>query len=230
MPRSALFFLLACTLLTGCTITGQVEQWIARELPDAIGPADAYTVQIEGLRARAGAADRVLVTGTRVRPEGAPVLDRLDLELRGVQYDRRAERLDRAESAVATARLLPADLNVFLEQNRNVREAMLTLRAPDEATLRVRPSIGGFSVPAGVAVELTGRLVSTGGQVAFEVATLRAAGLNLGSGAAQRLSDAINPLVDLTDAPADLRVTSLRVENGALLVEATGDPSGLRLH
>lgn len=222
--------LLVLSFGTGCNpVEALVERGIERELPGAIGPADRYTVDIAGLNTGTGEAERVSVAGERVRPEAAPVLDRLELALSGVRYDRETERLDRVAHAQATARILPADLTAFLETQRNVREATLTLLPPDGATLRLRPELGGIALPPGVAVEMTGRLVSEGGRVRFDVSELQAGGVNLGSLAARRLSESINPIVDLSDLLTSLQVTGVRVDEGAVWIEATGDPTGLPL-
>lgn len=231
MPIARLFaaFVLA-VLAIGCgSLTSQVERGLERELPELVGPADRYDVEIEGLRAGAGEADRVTAVGERVRPEGAPVVDRLQLELRGVAFDRGEDRLERVDSARATARVTVPDLEAFLEAQRNVRDASVTLREPDEATIRVRPEFGGIALPRGVEAEVRGRLEAADGRVRFVVSDVEAAGLNLGAAAARRLSDAINPLVDLSDTDARLQVTGVRVEGGAVHLDATGDPASLRL-
>ena len=228
MPAAAAPLLLVLALLAGCNpATAFVERAVERELPDLIGPADAYDVSIEGLRLGEGAAEQVDVTGLRVRPDGAPVLDRLALVLTGVRYDPDAGRLDHVESARATAHVRPSDLAAFLDAHRNVRDAALTLRPPDGATLRFRPEIRGFTVPEGVAVALTGRLAADDGRVRFEVSEVRAGGLPLGRLVAQQLSAAINPVVDLTGTGAALHVTRVTVSAASIRVEATGDPTGL---
>ena len=220
---------LLAVLLAGCDVSGRVEREVEAALVKAVGPAESYRVEVEGLNARAGEADRVVAVGRRVRPEEGPVLDRLDLVLRGVRYDRGERRLERVEEARGTVRLVPADLAAFLETREGVREASVRLEAPDRATIRVRPDLGGVSLPAGVAAEVSGRLAGAGGEVRFEVEDVRAVGLDLGGAVARRLSDAINPLADLGSTRPALTVTSVRVENGALVVEATGDLEGLRV-
>lgn len=230
MSRSPLCWsVLAVLLCAGCIPTGQVERGLERELPALIGPADRYDVQIEGLEARSGTADRVTVVGERVRIEAAPVIERLDLDLEGVAYDREEKRLERVDSARATAQVTASALAVFLGARSSIREATVALRAPDEATIRVRPEVGGIALPRGVTAEVTGRLETRDGRVHFEISSIEAAGLNLGSAVARTLSDMINPLVDLTDADVALRVTGVRVEDGAIRLDATGDPAGLRL-
>jgi hypothetical protein len=230
MPPRPLVLLLLALSAAGCNpVEAYVERGIEQELPRVLGPADRYDVDITGLRTSTGEAERVTVLGERVRPAEAPALYHLALALHGVRYDRDARRLDHVERAHATARVLPADLAPFLDAHRNVHGAAITLRPPDGATLRFRPELGGLSLPAGVAVEMTGRLVAAEGRVRFDVSEVRAGGVGLGSAVARRLSAEINPVVDLTRTDVALRVTAVRVEPAAVVVEATGDPSGLRL-
>lgn len=221
--------LVLAVALAGCDVTGRVEQEIEAALVEAVGPAESYDVTVEGLSLGSGEAERVMALGRRVRPEEGPVIDRLDLVLRGVRYDRGERRLERVESARGTVRLEPADLAAFLETREGVREASVALEAPDRATIRVRPDLGGVSLPAGAAAEVSGRLVGAGSEVRFEVDAVRALGLDLGGAVARRLSDAINPLADLARTRPALDVTDVRVEGGAVVVEATGDLTGLRV-
>jgi hypothetical protein len=229
MPVARLAALLVTVALAGCDVSGRVEREVEAALAEAVGPAESYDVEVEGLSVRSGEAERVTAVGRRVRPEGAPVLDRLDLDLRGVRYDRGARRLERVESARGTVRLAPADLAAFLETRDGVREASVSLEAPDRATVRVRPDLGGVSLPSGAAVEVGGRLAGAGREVRFEVESVRALGLDLGGTVARRLSGVLNPLVDLGGARPALDVTDVRVENGAVVVEVTGDLDGLRV-
>lgn len=213
-------------LMAGCgAISARVERGIENELPDLIGPADVYDVQIEGLRAMTAEARSVSVRGERVQPENAPVLDRLDVTLFGVAYDRENDRLERVDSTFAVAYIQAADLAAYLEGHPNVSEAAVTLHEPDTATVRLSPEVAGFSF-TGVPVVLSGRIEVLDGRVAFNVSNLRAAGANLGDSAARRLSEAVNPLVDLTDTRIRLQITDVRVENGEARIEATADPTG----
>ena len=216
-------------LASGCDLSGQAEAEIERALPDAIGPAESYDATVTGLRARAGEAERVQIVGRRVEVAGAPVLDRLTLDLTGVQFDRGEKRLTRVASAQGVVRLLPADLATFLDGRDGVREASVTLRPPDGATVRIRPEIADVAVPRGVTVELDGRLRAENGQVLLDVTSLRAAGFDLGSGLARQLFARINPIADLSETSPALRVTSVRVDSGAVVLEAEGDLSGFRL-
>jgi hypothetical protein len=223
--------MLAVVGLIGCTPAGIAEQSIARELTQVIGPAARYDVDIQGLKAFAGEADRILIVGQRVQRPGAPVLDQLTIELRGVKYNRGESRLEQLAGVDATARITAADIATFLEGRQEILTATVVLRPPDQATLRVRPDLGlaGLELSVGLSVEATGALRANTDRIYFVVSDVRAAGFNLGDRAAQALSQVINPLVNLSDLPLEVEVTSLQVENEAVQVKLTGDPASLQL-
>ena len=224
------FLLVAlAAVLAGCDLSGRVEGEIEAALPRAIGPAESYEATVEGLRARSGEADVVRIVGRRVRPEGSPTLDRLDLDLRGVRYDRGDRRIERAERATGRVRVLPADLAAFLEARDDIAEASVALRPPAAATVRLRPDLTDVALLRGVTAEVRGTLRPDSGRVYLDVTSVRAAGIGLGGTVARALGDRINPVVDLGDRGPDLRVTRLAVEDGALVLDAEADVDGLRL-
>jgi len=215
--------------IAGCSPANLVAQGIERELPKYIGPADSYDVEIKGLSVQSRSAERVVAVGDRVRPEGAPVIDRLALDLQNVVYDREAERVSEVGSARLTAVIKTDDLADFLETYRNVREAQVTLRSPDEATIRVRPQVGNLSVPRGVTVDVSGQIVGEGTQLRFEVDNVSAAGFDLSAIAARRLSDVINPLADLQNLPVDVEITSVVVVGETIGLEVVGNPDSFEM-
>ena len=210
--------------LASCTPTSLVEQGIERELPKYVGPAERYDVEIEGLNAKQGSADSVVAVGERVQPESSPVIERLALHLSGVVYDRQAERLSSVENVSLTAVVKAQDLSDFLETYRNVREAKVTLQAPDRATLRIRPQIDQFALPNGVTVDVGGELVGKDTQLRFEVDSVSAAGIDVSGFAARRLSEAINPLADLKDLPIEVEIVSIVAAGESIGMEVIGDP------
>lgn len=220
----------ALVAAAGCApATGQVERSLERELPRALGPADRYDVRVTGLQLRNGHAERVVVRGEGVRPNDAPRLARLDVELHGVTVDRRRERLERVDSTHAVVRVAAVDLARYLEEQRGVREASVTLHGADQGTLRLRPDLPGLPVPRSASVELEGQFLVEGGAVRFEVERVLAGGMDLGPMAARRISEEINPVLDLRRQRGAFRVTALRVDADALELNGTADLAGLAL-
>lgn len=228
MTRALRFPLVVLVLLaTGCSVDGRVEDEIEAALPAVLGPADDYRVTVDNVRLGAGTADRIQIEGRRVARENAPVIERLSVDLRGVRYDRGTKRLTGAESARATLRLVPADLAAYLDRQRGMSRARLTLRPPDGVTLRTQGEFEGFRLP--VDAEVRGRLVARDGTVSLDVERVSAAGFGLGGALARRLDERINPVLDLTDEDLALRVTAVRIQPDTLVLDATGDLAGLRL-
>ncbi len=215
--------------LSGCSPANLVAQGIERELPKYVGPADHYDVQITGLDLSNNSAESVLAIGERVRPEGAPVIDQLMLRLEGVQYDKATDKLSQVGSARLNAIIKTADLVSFLEAYRNVRSAQVVLRSPNSATLSIRPQLGDFALPAGITVEVTGQLIGQGTQLTFEVNKVTAAGIDVSSMTASRLSDLINPLADLQGLPIEVNITDVRVAGDTIGLEVIGNPGSFSL-
>ncbi len=226
--RLAAIGLSSCLALS-CTPANLVEQGIERELPKYVGPAETYDVDIEGLDISSGSAEMVTAVGERVRPEGSPVIDRLALDLSGVVYDKGVEKLTQVSSARLTAVIKTPDLADFLEAYRNVHEAEVILRSPNEATLSIRPQLGDYSVPPGLTVDVTGDLVGDGTQLRFEVTDVSAAGIDISVIASQRLSNAINPLADLENLPIRVDITSVMVAGETIGLEVVGDPNSFSM-
>ena len=213
---------LACL---SCTPTGLGERQIEGQLPRYIGPAARYDVDIEGLRVRTNEADRIVMVGERVRPEGSPVIDQLTLTLGGVQYDREAGRLTRVLAADATARVSAADLAEFVAQDPNIRSAAIALSPPNRLTLQVSPAVDSFPIPDGINLSVTGELMGSGSQVRVNVTEVRAAGFNVSRVAAQQLNQILNPLLDLSDLPVAMTVKSVSVNDDSIVLTVTGDPA-----
>ena len=222
-PGALMLTLLTVLLLTGCAPTESiVERGIQRELPRIVGPAERYEVDVGGINLLSGQAQRITAVGTRVQPEGAPLLERVDVELRDVTYNRREKRMERVGHALITAQVTDAALTAFLETHRHLQEVSVTLEPPDQVAIRARPELSGIEIPAGLNLSVAGRLIRAGQEVNYEISEARAVGIGLGNSVAGALTEAINPLIDLSKVPVVLEVTEMRVQDGAISVSATG--------
>ena len=231
-PRRPALPLVAVALLAlggaGCNpVTAFAEREVERILQDAFGPADDYDVRIEGLDSGDGTARRVTVAGDRVRPDGAPVLDRVDAVLDGVRFDRSAKTLERVDRADLTVSVLPDDLAAYLVASGRVEAAEVSFEPPSGIVLRVRPDLAGIPLPAGATVRVAGSLVGEGARVRLDVESVEAVGINLGGAAAGLLEDQVNPLLDLSRS-GGLEVTDITVEDGALRARAEGPLTDIR--
>ncbi|MGB3543322.1 LmeA family phospholipid-binding protein [Rubrivirga sp.] len=213
-------------LVSGCSVSGRVASEIEAALPEAIGPADEYQVSVEGVSVTSSTADRIEVVGLRVARENAPVIDRFEAVLEDVVFDRGEKEITGVGSASATAFVLTADLDTYLEGLDGISDATLTLSAPDQMLLTMRGELADYEIP--VNIEIRGRFAAEAGVVRLNVISARAGRINI-SGFKDRIEREINPVLDLTDDDIALTVTDVRVEDGVLVLEAAGDLSGLQI-
>jgi hypothetical protein len=210
--------------LTGCANVGRglAQDALRREMTRLLGPADHYDVQVEGLRAERGTASEILAVGRNVRPQNAPAIADLRAQFTNVRYDRLRGQVDEVASARIDVALVTTSIERFLEQNRNLRSVRLSLEAPQRVTLRAVPEIQGINLPPGVDVAVSGRLMGEGAQVRFEVDRVSAIGIDVSALVARRISDEINPLIDLSRMPVVVNVGDIRVEGDRIAATATG--------
>ncbi len=224
LPGTALTLAVAA-LIAGCgkVVERQVEKSMRADLQRLIGPAQDYSVDIRGLNVSSGTASGATVIGQRVQLPDAPVLDRMEVRMSDVRYDIGRKELQSVASASAVARLRPVDIAAFLNTHRNMEDAALSLSAPNEVTISLRPEMSGLSIPSGLKVSATGRLVGDGPRVRFELIRVGAGGLSVGGAVAEAITRGINPIVDLSGMPIGVTIADIRAEDGALTVRATGD-------
>ena len=207
----------------------RVEQAIRSGLPEAIGPAAHYDVTVMGARRQDGAGliemDRVHVVGLRVRRNGAPVLDRVEADLSGVQVDRKQNTLTALAGADVRISVRATDIAAFL-QERGVLEAVkVTFHESDVITITAHPVVAGYSLPGGARVLLRGYLIPEASQLRLNITDLRAAGFPVGTIPTQIVERLINPLVDLSALPVPTEVTSARVVGDSVIITARGGQS-----
>jgi len=134
-------------------------------LARVVGPAASYDVSVSGASVDATRFDRVHFVGTRIARAHAPVLDRLELELRGVAIDRKERRLTALAAANGALQIRSADLADYLSARGWMEDAQVVLGAPDRVTITGIPKVGGIPVPIRDGAELQGRLVAQGAQL-----------------------------------------------------------------
>jgi hypothetical protein len=230
LPIRIALALIAAVVVWGCakTTSSVAARAIERALPKIVGPAQSYHVTIEGLRGTSY-AETVTATGKRVHPKGSPVLDTVDIELKDVSYDPNRGELEKVGSATATITVLAGDIANYLNSTGKVRDASVTLDAPDRAEVQAQVEIPGLPVSANAVVTATGNLTSGDNYINFDVAQVTAGGVVLPDAAVDVLSQAINPIVDLSSMPIAVRATGVHVENGDAVIQIAGEyppPSG----
>ena len=213
----------ALLVATACStyLDARAEAALRDALVRVVGPAESYDVRVSGASVDGNRFERVRFVGRRIARAGSPVLDRLELDLRGVVVDRAAKSLTAVADARVELQLKGADLAGFL--GRWMGDAAVTLRAPDRIAIVGTPRLGAIEFAGAGDAELQGRLVGRGSQLFLAIDRIR-----LGRGEAPPLARAIveraiNPIFDVADAALPAQFDAVEVgSDDTIRIAASG--------
>ena len=217
--------LFACAgLLAACAsvVTQRVETLIRDKLPQTIGPALRYDVEVQGVSGDTHLIDRVRVVGLRVARGDAPVFDRLEGDFTAVRFDRSEKRIVAIGGAAVTADLLADDLAAYVMAHGWINDAKVGFRPTSEVVASGRLKLPGMIFGPTAPAEFRGRLLAQGGQLHLSVDSLR-----LGTVAAPPvlrsvLEATINPLFTTASFAVPSRIDSVAMEGTALRIRGSG--------
>jgi hypothetical protein len=198
-------FLASCADYLDARAEGALREALAR----VVGPAASYDVSVSGASVDATRFERVRFVGTRIVRERTPVLDRLELELRGVVIDRQEKRLTALAGARGVLRIRAADLADHLRDRGWFEDARVVVAAPDRITISGVPKIGGAVIQLRLAVD------------AVRISDLQAPPL-----VRALLERAVNPLLDAGGLPVAARIDGVAVDGDAVVITASGSRLG----
>jgi len=223
-----ILILALAVILTGCSSLSPqtvAAHKIADALPQMLGPARHYDVQVEGgtFALTRGRAHRVRIHGEDVQLGPAETLDALDFAAEDVSFDTQAKRLQSVGRAEFTGTLGQAHLDQYLAQNRP--GLAVTLRSGDvEARI---PIVAG---PLHTTATVIGSLIPTSpgaSTLNFVADRARLSFLPVPVFLVNRALATLNPVVDLSHGKVPVALQSATVVNGLLILRGTADLNGL---
>lgn len=229
MRRSMAAVVPACLLLAGCGV-GQSAQTIvahkiADALPQTIGPASHYNVQVSGdaLGLARGRARGVRIVGNDVQMTPAVTLDTLTLEARDIVFDTKSRQVQSIGSSAFAASLGQVHLTEYLLR---VRPALSVTLGDGDMTATL-PVVFG---PLHTSVAVRGTLAPTtpGASTLDFVADCGRLGvLPVPAFAVNAALQAVNPVLDLTHVKVPIGVQSADVVGGILTIKGTAQLDAL---
>ena len=216
-------FSLAAMLTLGLAACASVvdrraEQVILSELPRLVGPAQSYRVKAVGAAPSVGQMDKVRVEGRRIARANSPVIDYADVDLRGIRFDRAEKRVEAVGAIDASVKMLAADITDYLNARSGLSSVNTQFAGTDEVSVSAVISLPGLLFAQGPRVQVRGNLVPDGPRLNLKITSLSAAGFTLGASAGAAVQAVFNPIVNLSELPAPVKITSARVEGNALVV------------
>jgi len=218
-----------CLLGAGCGVGQSAQTLVAHKiadaLPQAIGPAAHYDVQVSGdaLGLARGRARGVEIHGQDVQMTPAVTLDALTLQARNIVFDTKSRQVRSIADSAFAASLGQAHLTQYLAQVRP--ELTVTLGSDNlQATLPV--SVG----PVHTLVAVRGTLVPNAPGAAtldFVADRARLGFLPVPAFAVNAALEAVNPVLDLSRVKVPIAVQSADVEGGMLTIRGTAQLDAL---
>ena len=220
----AVVAVVAALLVAACAsvLDERAASALREALTRAVGPAASYEVQVSGASLDASRFERVAVVGRRVARARAPVIDRIELELRGVVVDRQDKRLVALADSRGELRVRAADLTEFLGRSNWIDAARVTLEAPDRIRVSGRPRFAGIALSAGDGIEIEGRLYAAGTELRLALDRLRIGNASAPPFVRGLVEGMVNPLFDAAGHPLPAQIDAVEVDADALRIAASG--------
>lgn len=215
--------LVVATASSGCStriVRRNAEKRLARRLEEFLGPAEKYRVRIYGTtdaQLMAGRVRRLVFEGFRIMAKGVLPVEYLWGELREIRYvGGEAELIEIRDSDLAVE-FTEEGLNRYLrEHHSRYRPALTVLDGAVRASILYR--IAGTAAP----LAAVGRLVVVERQRLEFRADQVETPLSLHPDSARGLlEEIVNPIVDLRRIDWPLRLDTVRVERGRIMVHGS---------
>lgn len=221
----------------GCSriAESRVEETLNGLLPTYLGPATRYTTQVRASSVGAvlrGRVESIHVDGDGVHIPNGPVLDRLTLDLDDIAVDPKTKRLESVGTARFMVRVGEAELNRYLSTRRpGDRSGLLRVTlGQGTATLAARPALlaryglGGLILP----VTVEGRLIPRGDSgLDFVPNAARVLALPVPRPILGLVSRELNPVVDLSAVSLPLRIRTVEIVPGSLILSGDVPPDAI---
>jgi|SRR5579871_3984928 len=226
--------LLALMNVTGCdrAVNRTAERKIRDALPDILGPARLYRVHVDNAAERTvqGRLAHVIIDGDDVRMSNGMMIDKLHLDLKGVDVDTANRRLRDIRSAQFTAVIGQASLDEFLAgespEDEPLRNIRITLGTGNKVTLAAERITLGLGVP----FQATGPLKLLDSQhILLDPDRLIVIGIPISGRPLRFLKQRFESALDLSTLPIPIHVTQVGTMPGQLAISGTAEVTPMLL-
>ena len=223
--RFLLLAMAAAATISGCgkqMITSKIEKGIAQRLPEIIGPAKSYRVEVSGHTTSMikGEMREIRIYGEDVAITPVLTVDKLFAKLENVDFDKRSQIIKSCSGSTFEATVSEAKLNSYLHTVRpDIEDLRVNLRK-DKMLVHLRPKVLGLSF--GTDVE-GGLSVVEPAKVYYKVDRLALAGLKMPGILADYVEEKMNPIQDLSATNLKVRLSSADLQPGVLELKGSAD-------
>ncbi len=223
--------LLTLLVLVGCARPGEkkAEKAVEELLPQYLGPAQSYKVQVKAASLGAlmrGRVRTVTIVGRGVQLMPECTVAELHVDASEIEIDKGSQSLKSVGQARFVARIEEKELDRLVRTRRpKLADLKVGLRGTF-VSVRVTPELLGYPT---IPIQVEGNLLSRGGGVTmdFEPDRARLVIVPIPKPALDFVAERINPVVDFSALKAPIRVERAEVKGGSLILSGYLPPESV---
>lgn len=203
--------------LVGCGggfVRSKVERGIRNALPQYVGPAEKYTVRVDGSSTDMmnGFIKHLHIEGTAVQVDPKLLVSQLVVDMDEVRYNSKRE-LTSIGKTIFGASVTEGDINRYLAQS-DAKEYNIKVRlTPSQVQVSFMPNVLGVNV----AVTVAGKPeIVSGSKVNFVADSASAAHLPVPAFIVNQVLANINPILDMSEINFPIAMEHITIKNGSL--------------
>lgn len=217
----ALVLVAAICFAPGAILRWQIGRSVAAKMQWVLGPAKSYSVGVSAslLDIVRGHISTLDIRGNDVKLSTGVTVDRLDIDLKDVRFDRN-QAITGVKSTDFAASVSEHNLTDFLTASRSdMRGAKVTL-ADGKLTLSASPRV--FATRTPVTLEAGLRIVNHT-KLWLDLRKLRARGMRVPGFVRGRIMHGLNPVLDTDQMGVPAELTSVKIDGGEISLTGKAD-------
>lgn len=223
--------ILLCSILGGAAVLGlsgcanihrQVEKAVADSLPDLIGPAKKYSVDVSGstFRLIKGKVSKLHIVGDDVRFKNGLTLSKLDVTVENIEFDTDSRKIKKAGKSVYSASVIDGELAGYLSRSYpDVPNIKIAVHS-GTLNLSATPKVSGINVPVTAQAKVRVRNRS---QLSLDILKASAARIPAPGFARNYIESKVNPVFDVSALGFDANIDRAALQPGRVTIYGTLD-------
>ena len=208
-------------LSPGAILRYKIGQSVAAKMPQLIGPADSYTVGVDGgfFGIIRGKIDKLTIHGKGVKMSNGIHVEKLDVVLMGVHF-KPDQTVTKVDKTTFDASVTEKNLNDFLKESRRDVPNQKVVIDAKKLPLSASPRVLGIRTP----VTLEGTLqIADSTKLNMVLDKVRARGVTVPGFVRGRIMHDINPVMDSTKMGMPAKLKSVTLGKGRITVTGIAD-------
>lgn len=219
--KKAAFLSIAALFLAGCStgiIRSQIEQGIRESLPDYIGPAKKYKVDVKGSETAmiGGKIDQLIIDGTEVQINENLCIDHMNIVMNKVRFNPQTHKVKEVESTTFEGELTSKTINSYISKDKDSKYKAQIRLEDGKVIVDAAPGLLGISVP----VSIKGSpVIREDTKVNFVADEASLSIIPVPAFIVNRLLNGVNPVLDMSQMKFPVTIKDITIKKDKIIVK-----------